>query len=137
MGGVARLVEVLERVVTSAEISELEVGCRLILMIQIEVQIRIGSGLTLIMHAVQVAILTVVFKALYNVCADDAQPGLSLSERPSVTEEEIMNVEAIVEHIRSSDDFSDHGELIQLSGRLVGQLALITRKLDALNLEPL
>ncbi|GAX78023.1 hypothetical protein CEUSTIGMA_g5465.t1 [Chlamydomonas eustigma] len=108
MGGVARLVEVLERVVTSAEITELEV-----------------------------AILTVVFKALYNVCADDAQPGIALSERPAVSEEEIMNIEAIVEHIRSSEDFNDHEELSQLSEKLVGQLGLISRKLDALNLEPL
>ena len=109
MGGVMRLLDVLERVATaSEEASEIEV-----------------------------AILLVVFKALFNICADDAVPGDPLTPRPAITEDEIMTLEAILEHVRGSEDFAAYEELVELSERLIGQLHLISRKYEARNLEPI
>ena len=108
LGGVARLLEVLERVATAAEVSELEL-----------------------------AILLAVFKALYNVCADDAVPGEPLPERPAVSEDELMTLEAILEHVRGCDEYGAEEELMQLAERLAGQLLLILRKYQALNLVPI
>ncbi len=140
MGGVPRLIEVLERVATSPQASDIEVRAKTWVQ-------RKSSGLLLALllpvgsphrhHPHQVDIMLVVFKALYNVCADDAVLGEPLPSRPAVNEDEIGSIEAIVEHIRGSEDLSLHEDLMSLSSRLVGQLVSITRKLEALNLEPI
>jgi len=108
MGGVSRLLQVLERIATTANATEIDVS-----------------------------ILLVVFKALFNVCADDAVPGEVLPVRPAVTEDEVTILEAIIEHIRGSEDFGDQDELIQLSGRLLEQVLQISRKYDARDIEEL
>jgi hypothetical protein len=95
---------------------------------------------------IEVAILLVVFKAVYNICADDAMPGEPLgggsggSGRLSaaVSEEEATTLEAVLEHVRSSEDFmSASEELAELSGRLLGQLLIIIRKFEAGHLVPI
>jgi len=108
LGGVTRLVEVMERAVTAAEISD-----------------------------VQASILMVIFKTLYNICADDAMPGEPLGEQPAVTEEEITTLEAIIEHIRAAEELAAYDEVLQLADRLESQLHRISNKLQAQQLEPL
>ena len=94
---------------------------------------------------VEVAILLVVFKAVYNICADDAVPGEPLGggggsgrQTAAVTEEEATTLEAVLEHVRGSEDFmSASEELAELSGRLLGQLLIILRKFEAGHLLPI
>lgn len=108
MGGVSRLLDVLERIATTANASEIEVS-----------------------------ILLAVFKALFNVCADDCVAGEPLPLRPAVTEDEVTTLEAIIEHIRGSEDFADQDDLVQMSERLLGQVLQISGKYEARNLEEL
>ena len=84
----------------------------------------------------QVDILLVLFKAMYNICVDDAAEGEPLSARPAVSEDEITTIEAIVEHVHASEDFAAQEEVVALSERLVEQLRQISDKLAALELEP-
>ena len=75
---------------------------------------------------------------MYNICVDDAVAGEPLVARPAVTEEEATMLEAVLEHVRGTEDFiSASEELDELSGRLLGQILIIVRKYEAGHLEPI
>ncbi|KAG1672508.1 hypothetical protein FOA52_002817 [Chlamydomonas sp. UWO 241] len=105
-GGVARLGvdEVLERVVTSAEVTDIEVD-----------------------------ILMVVLKALCNITVDDVAEGTSvglLQLQLPLSEDEVNNLEAIIEHATAAPEFSGQSEVAELAALLMEQLGVIGRKLE-------
>ena len=103
MGGVSNLIDLLERVVTSSQASELEAS-----------------------------IIEVVFKALFNICVDEADPGKPIKSKHQspVTEDEISTLEAIIEHIQEEEDLNLGPDVMALAKRLATTLQAIAKKLD-------
>lgn len=101
LGGVSSLIEVIERTVTSAELTELEAS-----------------------------ILLLLFKALYNICADDSCSEGDDEPQPRlpVSEEEVTTLEAIVEHVASAEEFAEQEELLGIVSRLAEQLATLSSR---------
>lgn len=105
MGGVSNLIDLLERVVTSSQLQ--------------------GTD-----HDLCASIIEVVFKALFNICVDEAVPGRALrshAESP-VTVDEISTLEAIIEHIQEEGKLGP--DVMGIADRLAKSLQAIAKKLD-------